>query len=196
VPGPRNIRSTNAIRETEGPKLKEPERPTGWHGLTARTLDPYDRQLVRSLQNDGRNTITQMAREIGLSYAATRQRLQKLLEDGVLRINVVTHPHTHGYRRQALVSIRTNKNARKIAEIVGEIPEAFYVAHCVGNVDVVAELIARDDAHLAELIETVRAIDGVTSTETVLYVELTKWAYLPEFLDPETPVPDDTTEED
>lgn len=176
--------------------MKDPERPTGWHGLTARTLDPYDRQLVRSLQNDGRTSITQIAREIGLSYAATRQRLQKLFEDGVLRVNVVTHPYTHGYRRQALVSIRTSKNARKIAEIVGDIPEAFYVAHCVGNVDVVAEIIARDDAHLAELIETVRAIEGVTSTETLLYVELIKWAYLPDFLDAETPVQEDTTEED
>jgi hypothetical protein len=42
----------------------------------------------------------------------------------------------------------------------------------------------------------VRAIEGVTSTETLLYVELIKWAYLPDFLDAETPVQEDATEED
>jgi Lrp/AsnC family transcriptional regulator, regulator for asnA, asnC and gidA len=66
------------------------------HGLKPATLDEVDRELVRLLQEDGRRSLSEMAREVGLSHASVRTRINRLLDEQIVTITAVTHPGTHG----------------------------------------------------------------------------------------------------
>ena len=71
-------------------------------------LDDVDKRLIEALQHDGRRPYTQLAQEVGLSEAAVRQRVRRLVESGVTQIVAVTNPMMLGFRRMAMVGRASN----------------------------------------------------------------------------------------
>ena len=63
--------------------------PTGTSARSAQ-LDAVDKQIIERLQEDGRLPYTRLAAAVGLSEAAVRQRVQRLVESGVMQIVAVT----------------------------------------------------------------------------------------------------------
>jgi Lrp/AsnC family transcriptional regulator, regulator for asnA, asnC and gidA len=153
------------------------------HGLRSAQLDELDRRLISLLQEDGRRTVSEMARAVGHSHAAVRQRINRLLEDDVVSIAAVTHPGTHGYGTSATVAVRTDHRVAEVSEGISEIPEVYYVVTVIGEWDVIVELMARDPQHLQSLVMTIRELPGVLSTSTFSFVETVKWVYSPAFID-------------
>jgi Lrp/AsnC family transcriptional regulator for asnA, asnC and gidA len=152
----------------------------GAPGLTARTstLDDVSKLLVEQLQQDGRRSYAALAKAVGLSEAAVRQRVRKLLDDGVMQIVAVTDPMTVGFSRQAMVGIKAEGNLREIARRLAELPELEYVVLCAGSFDLLVEFVCEDDEHLLRLLdESVRGIEGVRETETFIYLRLVKQTY-------------------
>src|SRR5271166_457731 len=94
----------------------------GAPGRPARTsmLDDVSKLLVEQLQQDGRRSYAALAKAVGLSEAAVRQRVRKLLDDGVMQIVAVTDPMTVGFSRQAMVGIKAEGNLREIARRLAE----------------------------------------------------------------------------
>lgn len=90
----------------------------------------------------------------------------------------MTHPGTRGLHRSAMVGIRCDSRTRSVAESVSKLDEAYYVVTGMGAYDLIVEVMARDDAHLLDLI---RSITGVLSTDVTLIAETTKWVYAPDF---------------
>src|SRR3954451_9386494 len=90
-------------------------------------LDDVNRAIVEQLQADGRRSYAAIAQAVGLSEAAVRQRVNRLLESGVMQIAAVTDPLTVGFRRQAMVGIRTEGDQRIVAERLAKLPEVDYV---------------------------------------------------------------------
>jgi Lrp/AsnC family transcriptional regulator for asnA, asnC and gidA len=158
-----------------------------FHGLRVADLDEIDRRIVRQLQADGRRSVTRIAQEIGLSHAAARQRVQRLIELEIVRIAAITAPGTHGYGMQAFVGVRTDHRVREVASEIDKIPEAYYVVVCSGSIDIMIEMMCRTPEHLLDLVARVRAIDGVIGSETYTFLELTKWRYAPGFGDADAP---------
>jgi Lrp/AsnC family transcriptional regulator for asnA, asnC and gidA len=152
-----------------------------FHGLRPADLDDFDRQLIRLLQEDGRQPVAEMARSVGLSHAAVRQRVQRLLAERIVTISATTHPQTHGYTESALLGIRTDARVTEVSEAIAAIDEAYYVVSTHGRYDLIVELMARDRVHLLELVMRIRALEGVVSTETMSFVETVKWVYRPQF---------------
>lgn len=152
---------------------------SGFHGLAIADLDEIDHRILEALQIDGRAAVTSIAERVGLSHAATRMRVQRLLEQRVVQVAAITNPATHGYQRSALIGIRSQGDLRAVADAVAAIPEAYYVVISTGTFDVLAELMSRDDAHLLELLGRIRTIPGVVSTESFTFLELVKWEYHP-----------------
>ena len=76
------------------------------------TLDDVDKALIEALQRDGRLPYTKLASEVGLSEAAVRQRVQRLIESGVMQIVAVTDPMMLGFRRMAMVGLRVEGDLR------------------------------------------------------------------------------------
>src|SRR6266498_5958850 len=69
-------------------------------------LDQVSRRIIEQLQQDGRRSYAAIAKVVGLSEAAVRQRVQKLLEAEVVQIVAVTDPLRVGFRRQAMIGLK------------------------------------------------------------------------------------------
>ncbi|MFP5218855.1 MAG: Lrp/AsnC family transcriptional regulator [Actinomycetes bacterium] len=141
-------------------------------------LDDVSKAIIQQLQQDGRRPYATIGRAVGLSEAAVRQRVQRLLEQGVMQIVAVTDPLRLGFARQALIGIRADGDLRDVAAKVAAIPEVDYVVICAGSFDLLAELVCHDDEHLLDLItDGIRGVPGVRSTETFVYLRLEKQTY-------------------
>jgi Lrp/AsnC family transcriptional regulator for asnA, asnC and gidA len=145
---------------------------------TPNALDVIDRQIISLLQIDGRRSYGAIAEEVGLSEAAVRRRVQRLRDSGVMQIVAITDPLQLGYGREALIGIRVHGDVRKVADKIAAIDEANYVVMTAGSFDIIAEVIAVDDAALVHLLnDSIRSIPGVTEVETFLYLQLSKQTY-------------------
>jgi Lrp/AsnC family transcriptional regulator, regulator for asnA, asnC and gidA len=145
---------------------------------TAR-VDQVDRRIVAALQRDGRRSFTSIAKELGLSEAAVRQRVARLQATGIMQVVAVADPMTLGYKAMAMVAISVDGSARKqVAEAVARLPEVSYLVLTAGSFDMLAEVVCEDNDHLLRLLsEDLAGIEGVRDTETFMYLRLLKEAY-------------------
>lgn len=144
---------------------------------TYSTLDRYDRGIIEQLQSDGRMPYTRLAAAVGLSEAAVRQRVQRLVESGAMQVVAVTDPMTLGLKRMAMIGIRTEGNTVGIADSLQAMDDVDYVVITAGSYDLLVEVVVADDDQLLDLGNRIRAIDGVTSTETFIYLRLVKQTF-------------------
>ena len=141
-------------------------------------LDDISKRIIELLQEDGRRPYAEIGRAVGLSEAAARQRVQRLVEAGVMQIVAVTDPRQLGFSSMAMLGVRVSGDPRVVAEAIAAIPEIAYVVVTLGSFDILAEAICESDEDLLDLIATqVRAIEGVSSTESFLYAGLHKDLY-------------------
>ncbi|ACC41974.1 MULTISPECIES: Lrp/AsnC family transcriptional regulator [Mycobacterium] len=160
------------------PVGNQPEqlRPTGLGAATQ--LDDLSKAIIKELQEDGRRSYSAIAKTVGLSEAAVRQRVQRLIETEVMQIVAVTDPIQLGFARQALIGIRATGDTTKLAQQLAAIPAIDYVVLTAGTFDVIAELVCKDDGDLLDLLNLeIRALPGVLSTETLVYLKLVKQQY-------------------
>ena len=141
-------------------------------------LDEVDKRIIEQLQQDGRRPYTQMAPAVGLSEAAVRQRVQRLIDSGVMQIVGVTDPRMMGFGRQAMIGLTVEGDTRKVADAVAALDEVVYVVLAAGSLDVLVEVVVVDDEHLLDLLNNkIRVIEGVRDTETFLYLRIHKETY-------------------
>jgi Lrp/AsnC family transcriptional regulator for asnA, asnC and gidA len=141
-------------------------------------LDEMSKAIIEKLQQDGRRSYAGIGKAVGLSEAAVRQRVQRLIDSGVMQNVAVTDPMQLGFSRQAMVGIRCQGDATKVGERLAELDAVDYVVLTAGSYDAIAEVVCADDAELLDLLNTeIRAIPGVTSTETLVYLKLVKQQY-------------------
>ena len=142
------------------------------------SLDAIDRALIGLLQEDGRLPYSRLARAVGLSEPATRQRVQRLIEDGTIQVVAVADPLRTGGRVVAMVGVRADGDATLVAEALAALPESIYVVVTSGRFDVLAEVVCEDHQQLAALLnEHVRTTPGVRSTESWLELGVYKHAF-------------------
>jgi len=147
-------------------------------GTRQATLDAVSKRIIEQLQSDGRRSYAEIGKAVGLSEAAVRQRVQRLTESGVMQIVAVTDPMQLGFYRQAMVGIRVSGDTRIVADRVAALSEVDYVVLTAGSFDILAEVVCENDDDLITLLNSrIRAIDGVTSTETFVYLKLHKQLY-------------------
>ncbi len=141
-------------------------------------LDDSDKAIVELLQEDGRMSYTRIARVVGLSEAAVRTRVQRLIEGNVVQIVGVTDPLRLGFRRQAMVGVKTEGDISTVADTLAAIPEVDYVVFVGGSYDLLFEIVCEDDEHLLSILnDKVRTIPGVRTTDTYTYLRLHKQTY-------------------
>lgn len=142
-------------------------------------LDAVSLAIIEQLQEDGRRPYAAIGKAVGLSEAAVRQRVQKLLDQGVMQIVAVTDPLTVGFRRQAMVGVNVEGDVESVAEALAAMSECEYVVMTAGSFDLMVEVVCEDDDHLLEVINRrIRAVPGVRSTESFVYLRLKKQTYM------------------
>jgi Lrp/AsnC family transcriptional regulator for asnA, asnC and gidA len=142
-------------------------------------LDPIDRGIVEALQADGRRPFTRIARDLGISEAAVRQRVTRLEATGTMQVVAVTDPTVLGFRTMAMLGVTVDPGAReRVADAIGGLPEVSYLVLVAGSYDLLAEVVCEDNDHLLRLLsDSIGAIEGVRSAESFVYLRLEKEAY-------------------
>ena len=141
-------------------------------------LDELSKQIIEKLQQDGRRSYAGIGKAVGLSEAAVRQRVQRMVDAGVMQIVAVTDPMQLGFARQAMIGILCTGDTTRVAEKLAGIESVDYVVLTAGSFDAIVEVVCEDDDDLLDLLNTqIRALPGVISTETLVYLKLVKQQY-------------------
>ncbi len=140
-------------------------------------LDEIDKALIRELQVDGRAAYSQLAKLVGMSEAAVRQRVNRLQDRGVIQIVAVTDPTTLGYALMAMVGVKIAEDVGTVAEKISQIPSVDYTVITTGRFDVLAEVVCTDSAHLLEVRDQVRGVSGVLDVEVMTYLRMVQQNY-------------------
>lgn len=147
-------------------------------GRESTTLDPMSKAIIEQLQLDGRMTYAKIGSAVGLSEAAVRQRVMRMVDAGTMQIVAVTDPLQLGFTRQAMIGIKAEGNLDPVVEALSAMNEVDYVVITAGSFDVLAEVVCEDDEHLLALLNRgIRAIPGVRATESFVYLKLSKQTY-------------------
>jgi Lrp/AsnC family transcriptional regulator for asnA, asnC and gidA len=147
-------------------------------GKSPVVLDDIDKAIIRELQLDGRTPYAKLGPAVGLSQAAVRQRVQRLIENGVMQVVAVTDPLMLGFTLEAMIGVEVDGDLRAVASKVAQVDNVDYVVVVTGRFDLVVEVVCRDHEELLHLInDVIRAIPGVRATETFTYLHLEKQTY-------------------
>lgn len=142
-------------------------------------IDDVDREIVATLQRDGRRSYSRMAKDLGVAESVVRYRVQKLEKSGILQIVGIADPLKVGFDLMALVGVGVRPGQLPaVSEAMAALPEASYVAALAGRFDLIVEVVCRDTAHFSALLtDQIQQVDGVVRTESFLILSIQKMAY-------------------
>jgi Lrp/AsnC family transcriptional regulator for asnA, asnC and gidA len=140
-------------------------------------IDDTSRRIIEILQRDGRCPNTVIGRAVGISEAAVRARIHALTDAGILQIVGLTDPVNMGFGVIAMIGVQANNDLNRIAELVSTWPETTYVVISAGSFDLLIEVVCQDNGELLGLVERLRAVDGVRTSETFIYISRHKLNY-------------------
>jgi Lrp/AsnC family transcriptional regulator for asnA, asnC and gidA len=140
-------------------------------------IDALSKKIIEQLQEDGRRAYATIGKAVGLSEAAVRQRVQKLIDGNMMQIVAVTDPLQTGFDREAMIGITVEGDVDPAADALSAMTEVDYVVITAGSFDIICEILAVDDEHLLTILSQIRAIPGVRRTETFMYLRLKKQIY-------------------
>ncbi len=143
--------------------------------MTTPPLDEISQAIISELQRDGRRAYAAIGKAVGLSETAVRQRVQRLVETGVVQIVAVTDPRRVGLTRQAMIGIRAEGDLQRVADALAAMPEVVYVVITAGAFDILTEVLCEDDEQLLGILnDRIRTLPGVVGTETFVYLKVRK----------------------
>ncbi|KUI39258.1 Lrp/AsnC family transcriptional regulator [Mycobacterium sp. GA-2829] len=146
-------------------------------GETDSGHDAQSAAIIGMLREDGRRSYSSIAKEVGLSEAAVRQRVQRLIEQGQMQIVAITIP-IEEFKLSSLLQIRVKGNLRETSAQIGKIPEVSFCAIVSGDCNLVAEVMCRDGQHLLTVVhESIESIPSVAEVRTLVYLEVVKQTY-------------------
>ena len=142
-------------------------------------LDSIDQYIIEAMRKDGREAFAQIAEKLNVSPGMIRQRYNRLVELGYLKVVAVTNPLMMGMRTMALIGIRTDgRKMLQVAENVAKLNEVVYLVIVSGRYDLMAEVFCKDDEDMLKfLTEKLAKVDGIRETETFMHMKIMKEIY-------------------
>jgi Lrp/AsnC family transcriptional regulator for asnA, asnC and gidA len=147
--------------------------------IKKKKLDKIDCRMIELLQKDGRIPNTDIAKEIGISEATVRSRLNRLIEEGYIQIVAVSNPIKLGFKIVGILRIKVDiTKIEKVTKELSKIKSIWFVVHATGDSDIYSEFVARSLDELNDIIfNKVYKIDGIVRTETSLILKYIKRRY-------------------
>jgi DNA-binding Lrp family transcriptional regulator len=145
-----------------------------YHEGTVVELDDIDRSLIDGLVADGRASYASLARRIGISQAAVKARVDRLLDSGTIHIFGRIDPRALGYGEFAFCLVDVMGPVAPVAQRLAEFDEAAFVLILAGPCGLFVEFRARDGEHLAAAVEVARAdpqVRGIDAASLVAYLK-------------------------
>ena len=140
-------------------------------------LDSLDRRILNILMKNAREPFLEVARQTGVSGAAIHQRVQKMVDEGVIsgsQFNL--DPKKISFNTCAFIGIQVNltheKTHEEVFQRIKEIPEVVECHHITGKYSLLLKIYTRNNEHLKKiLVEKVQSILEITNTETFISLE-------------------------
>ncbi|MBI5954842.1 MAG: Lrp/AsnC family transcriptional regulator [Chloroflexi bacterium] len=145
----------------------------------ASRLDNIDQYIIDAMRKDGREAFAQIAEKLNVSPGMIRQRYNRLVELGYLKVVAVTNPLMMGMRTMALIGIHTDGHRMlQIAEEISQIDEVVYLVVVGGRYDIICEVFCRDHEDLLKfLTEKLAKVEGIRETESFIHLKIVKEIY-------------------
>lgn len=145
----------------------------------AEGLDEIDRQIIEALHLDGRVAFAQIADQLSVSPGMIRQRYNRLVERGNLKVVAITNPLRRGFEAMAMIGIRADgSKLLEVAEKISRLDEVIYLVISSGRFDIFAEVVCRDHEDLLRFItQRLSTIEGVRDSESFMHLKIMKEIY-------------------
>lgn len=141
------------------------------------SADDIDRSLLHGLERDGRASYADLAAATGISAAAARRRVLRLLDDGVVRVGAVRHQTEVDRTRVHGVALHLSGSAANLDALTSEIPELSFAARTLGWCDALITLRASTSSAVAASLDALRAHPDVRATESWSHLHVVKETY-------------------
>ncbi len=136
------------------------------------SLDRLDLRIIRSLSQNARKPYSGIAKELEVSDATVRKRVNRLVEEGIIKqFNLLLDYHRIGRIVKAFIGLRVN--ASKLMSVVGHLeenPDVQVLYRTTGNVDLFVEVIFKDMEELKQFLEQELNIDGISYSEVTVVI--------------------------
>jgi Lrp/AsnC family transcriptional regulator for asnA, asnC and gidA len=135
--------------------------------------------MVELLQEDGRLTVTSLARTLGVTEPTARRKLRRLLDDGIIHVVATVDPFDVGYETPVIIGLKVERaKLDAVARRLSDLPQVRYVGASTGRVDLVVEVVVRTNQDLSDfLMNELASIEGVLDSETNLIVRIYKQSW-------------------
>jgi Lrp/AsnC family transcriptional regulator, regulator for asnA, asnC and gidA len=141
-----------------------------------KNIDDLDQKILRLITKNARIPFLEVARECGVSGAAIHQRVQRLLNMGVVSgSEFIVSPEKLGYNTCAFMGIYLEKASyhKQVVEQLMNIPEIIECHYTTGQYAIFLKIQTKTNKHLKRLIdEEFQRIEGIARTETFMSLEV------------------------
>jgi Lrp/AsnC family transcriptional regulator for asnA, asnC and gidA len=142
----------------------------------ASKVDAIDKKILELLQDDARTAFRKIAQEAGVSEATVFVRVKKLLEKGVIeRFTAIISPELLGKSLTAFILVNANpKRLQTVLDTLSSMDDIYEVYDVTGTYYAIAKIRAENREKLADIIDQIGLIEGITSTETAIVLRCIK----------------------
>ncbi|MFQ5996718.1 MAG: Lrp/AsnC family transcriptional regulator [Dehalococcoidales bacterium] len=139
-------------------------------------IDKLDQKLILDLQKDGRRHYMDLAKMLGVTEGTVRNRLRRLVGEGIIKITAVPALDKLGYSFMGIVGMQVRlADLRAVAEELAQNQNICYLANVTGRYEFVAIVLTRSPGEFAHFMENViSAIPSIVRTETFVTLNIYK----------------------
>jgi len=140
--------------------------------------DEIDHLILQTLQNDGRKSFSDLAKELGMAVSTISKRYMNLVDCGILAIIGRVEPERIGLNAYASINVQvdTLANVERVAQELMALPEVSFLALRTGDFQLEINVMCRDNSHLMEILRNnMDKINHVRKYEINMYLKVYKW---------------------
>lgn len=140
--------------------------------------DEIDHLILQTLQNDGRKSFSDLAKEMGMAVSTISKRYMNLVDCGILSIIGRVEPERIGLNAYAAINVQvdTVANVERVAQELMALPEVSFLALRTGDFQLEINVMCRDNSHLMEILRNnMDKINHVRKYEINMYLKVYKW---------------------
>jgi len=128
-------------------------------------LDPTDIAMIEILQDDGRISVSELGRKVGLSQPATSERLKRLEDRGIIKAyQAVVDPASVGLGMMAIIRLRTtHEHIKACLKLFAEMPQVIEALRLTGEDCFHLKVIVPSPAHLEGIVDAIARYGAVTT---------------------------------
>lgn len=131
-------------------------------------VDEIDEKILKLLEKNARMTYVDIGKEIGLSEGAVRNRVQSLVEEGVIRRFTIDKSTQVGVRALTMIAVNPSIPTFEISQKVDELRGVERIYEVTGEYDIIMVSTGSNIEGINRVIEDIRKINGVEKTNTII----------------------------